>query len=157
LSLRAERSNLAFSTRDKLRNPGFNYINNFEIAASQKALLAMTFREFFSSLLDCRVFRGCSRRDWVPELSLRNKILRGVYPERDSSVASLLQNDRAEGVARQPGDFYSLQVYLRGAGPFVITRSDAHTTSPSLISMVLPAFFAFSSLCVTITIVCPSA
>jgi hypothetical protein len=58
--LRAERSNLVFSTQDKLRNLGFKEINNFEIAtpalnvpgqAQQKALLAMTFLEFFSSLL----------------------------------------------------------------------------------------------------------
>jgi len=38
--LRAKRSNL-----------GFKEINNFGIAASQKPLLAMTLREFFSSLL----------------------------------------------------------------------------------------------------------
>jgi len=38
--LRAKRSNL-----------GFKEINNFVIAASQKSLLAMTFREFFSILL----------------------------------------------------------------------------------------------------------
>jgi hypothetical protein len=38
--LRAKRSNL-----------GFNEINNSEIAASRKTLLAMTFQEFFSSLL----------------------------------------------------------------------------------------------------------
>jgi len=32
-------------------NLGFNKINKFEIATSRKMLLAMTFREFFSSLL----------------------------------------------------------------------------------------------------------
>ena len=37
--------------RDKLRYLGFNEINNFEIAASLKTLLAMTLREFSSNLL----------------------------------------------------------------------------------------------------------
>ncbi len=40
-----------YPARDKLRNLGFKEINNLEIAASQKTLLAMTFRDFFSKLL----------------------------------------------------------------------------------------------------------
>jgi len=37
-------------------NLGFKEINNFEIATSQKTLLAMTFREFFSKLLGPLMF-----------------------------------------------------------------------------------------------------
>jgi len=47
--LRAKRSNL-----------GFKEINNFEIATSQKTLLAMTFREFFSKLLVYNIDKGLS-------------------------------------------------------------------------------------------------
>ena len=57
LSLRAKRDNLAF-----------NKINGLEIASSQKLLLAMTYDEFFNTLLSsdisAAVFSCCAACEW---------------------------------------------------------------------------------------------
>ena len=48
-SLRAEGKAISFMPHDKLLNLGFKEINNVEIAASRKTLLAMTLWEFFAA------------------------------------------------------------------------------------------------------------
>jgi len=53
LSLRAKRSKLVVKN-----------IKHFEIAASQKSLLAMTIQDFFSKLLGCTI---CSNRSLTPQ------------------------------------------------------------------------------------------
>jgi hypothetical protein len=74
-------ANSFLGTQDKLRNLGFKEINKFEIAApalnvlgqaQQKTLLAMTFREFLSNLLD--VIPAC------PESSLFNALCGHLIP-----------------------------------------------------------------------------
>jgi hypothetical protein len=79
--LRAERSNL-----------GFKEINNFEIATSQKTLLAMTFLEFFSSLLEYKkvsklMNTACTKRNEKG----RGKKTKPVIGKNDSACPRPLQ------------------------------------------------------------------
>jgi hypothetical protein len=66
--LRAKRGNLALVIQDKLRNLALKEINNFEIATSQKTLLAMTVNQKYRYSEPIAVIASM-----VPHLSLRAK------------------------------------------------------------------------------------